>query len=246
MNIKHFIVCTLLITTFLNGTVLIAQSGKKENNDAPVKHGAWEKKDPKGNILYKGHFNNNIPEGEFTYYDSTGKVTAKVIFSEKGTNAYTKMFQRGFKVSEGLYINEKKDGLWKYFNADSIVIAEENYVKGVPHGSWKTYYAKGSLLEELTYLNGKKEGNWIQYFYDGPVKTKATYHNDKLEGLATFYHPNGRVFISGPYKGNLKDGVWMHMNDKGVAEKKETWSMGFMTSEEYYDKKLERMVKEEK
>lgn len=246
MNFKHIIIGFLFATLSLTGSELIAQAGNKGNNSEPPKQGAWEKKDANGNIVYQGFFNNNVPEGEFIYFDSTGRVTAKVIFSEKGTKAYTTMFKRNQKVSEGLFINEKKDGEWKYFNADSIVIAEENYVKGVPHGKWKTYYANGALLEEITYVNGKKEGSWMQYFYDGPVKTKATYHNDKLEGLATFFHPNGRVFISGPYKGNLKDGVWMHMNDKGVAEKKETWSAGFMTSEEYFDKKLERMVKEEK
>jgi hypothetical protein len=38
----------------------------------------------------------------------------------------------------------------------------------------------------------------------------------------------------------------MHLNDKGVAEKKEVWSNGFLVVEEYYDKVRERMVKEEK
>ncbi|WP_296296405.1 hypothetical protein [Lentimicrobium sp.] len=52
--------------------------------------------------------------------------------------------------------------------------------------------------------------------------------------------------VSGPYKNNFKDGVWMHLNEKGVAEKKEIWSNGFLQAEEYYDKKLERSVKEEK
>ena len=102
------------------------------------------------------------------------------------------------------------------------------------------------MLEEVNYRNGIKEGPWKQYYYDGPLKLSATYKNGKLEGLATFFYPNGRVMVSGPYVNNLKDGVWMHIDDKGVAEKREVWSAGFLSLEEYYDKKIEKMVKEEK
>jgi len=210
------------------------------------KQGPWEKKDAKGNLLYNGTFKDNKPVGEFKYYDSTGKVKAITEFSENGTKAYSRLFERGYKISEGLYVNEKKEGTWKYFNPDSVVIAEEKYVNGIPDGVWKTFYANGSLYEEITYVKGLKEGPWIQYFYDGPVKTKAVYKSGLLQGLATFYHPNGRVFISGPYVNNLKDGIWMHMNDKGIAVKREVWSSGFLTAEEYYDKAAERLMKEEK
>ncbi len=210
------------------------------------KQGIWEKKDKVGRLVYKGSFKDNLPEGTFTYYDTTGKVKAITEFSQNGSNAYTKMFDKGFKESEGLFVNEKKQGVWKYYNHDSIVIAEENYKNGVPDGVWKTFYANGQLLDEIPYVNGVKEGTWTQYFYDGRLKTKATYVNGLLEGLATFYHPNGRVFISGPYLHNLKDGTWIHLNDKGETEKKEIWKSGTLAAEEYYDKKLEKMAKEEK
>ncbi len=223
----------------------LSQESSKTDSQGK-KQGAWEKKDEKGHIIYKGFFTDNIPQGKFTYFDTTGKVRAITEFSQNGTNAYTIMFEKGFKASEGLFISEKKHGVWKYFNQDSVVIAEENYENGVPQGIWKTYYGNGQLLEEMPYVNGVKEGTWMQYFYDGKLKTKATYKNGLLEGLATFYHPNGRVFISGPYIHNLKDGTWMHLNDKGLTEKKEIWKSGYLVAEEYYDKKIEKMAKEEK
>ncbi|HLO92652.1 MAG: toxin-antitoxin system YwqK family antitoxin [Chloroflexota bacterium] len=235
----------LLILTVSLITSVVAQNTNTTDSKG-LKQGVWEKKDAKGNLVYQGVFENNKPVGKFTYYDSTGKVKAITTFSENGTKAYTIIFEKGFKVSEGNYINEKKDGVWKYYNNDSIVIAEENYVNGVPNGVWKTFYANGAIYEEMPYVNGIKEGTWMQYFYDGPIKTKATYKNGLLEGLATFYYPNGRVFISGPYIRNLKDGVWMHLNDKGIAEKREIWQAGFLVAEEYYDKEKERMLKEEK
>lgn len=222
------------------------QNNINQTNGNSNKHGLWEKKDTLGNLLYTGTFNNNVPEGKFTYFDTTGKVRAITQFSDKGTKAYTKLFNSGKLQSEGLYVNEKKHGEWKFYNTDSIVIAEEVYVNGTPSGTWKTYYANGALLEEVAYENGEKHGSWKQYFYDGLLKTQGTYKNGKLEGLASFYHPNGRVFISGPYVNNLKDGIWMHLNDTGVAEKREIWSKGYLVSEEFFNKDLERMLKEEK
>lgn len=210
------------------------------------KQGAWVKKDEKGKLIYSGTFSDNKPTGEFIYYDSLGSVKAKSIFTDNGTKAYTTVFSQGHIVSEGQYVNEKKHGVWKYYNHDSIVIAEETYEAGVAHGIWKVYYSNGALLEEMPYKQGLREGTWQQYFIDGPLKTKATYIKDKLEGLATFFHPNGRVFISGPYKDNFKDGIWMHLDDKGVAVKKEVWQMGYLTAEEFYDKAAEKMMKEEK
>jgi antitoxin component YwqK of YwqJK toxin-antitoxin module len=210
------------------------------------KQGFWKKINAEGRLQYEGQFINNIPTGTFTYYDSLGNVKAITKFSDNGKVANTQLFQKGIKLSEGEYLNERKNGLWNYYNENSVLVAQESYVNGVPDGTWKIYYYEGSLLEEVPYVMGIKEGEWKQYFMDGAVKTKATYKNGKLEGLATFFHPNGRVFISGPYINNLKNGTWMHFSDKGVTEKREEWVNGYLKKEEYFDKSIERMVKEEK
>lgn len=246
MNFKYIRFFSFLTTLLFVAFVVKAQQEPNQTDSRGYKQGLWQKRDVNGILIYSGSFKDNLPEGEFIYYDSLGKVKAKTTFTENGTIAFTRFFEKGFKVSEGRYLNEKKHGLWKYFNQDSVVISEEHYGYGIPIGTWHTYYANGTLLEEITYINGVKEGPWLQYFYDGPIKTKATYINGKLEGLATFYHPNGSIFISGLYKNNLKDGVWMHLNKEGVAEKREIWSNGFLVAEEYYDKALEKMMKEEK
>lgn len=248
MNQKYypFFLSLILITSIsLNGTI---QAQSLNQLDAKgMKQGEWRKTDANGRLIYEGHFKNNKPTGTFTYYDSTANVKAISQFSELGTKAHATTFNRyGKKSSEGNYINEKREGLWQFYNDDEVLIAEEFYENGIASGTWKNYYRNGALLEETNYKNGKKEGSWKQFFDDGPLKLTATYENGKLKGLATFFHPNGRVKISGPYKNNFKDGVWMYMNDKGVAEKKEIWSDGILVAEEYYDKALERMVKEEK
>ncbi len=248
MNRKYFpVFLSLFLITSIGLTKAIQAQTLNQVDAKGMKQGEWRKTDANGHLIYEGNFKDNIPTGTFTYYDSTAKVKAISEFSDNGTKACATTFnQFGKKSSEGTYLSEKREGLWKFYNDDEILIAEEFYENGIPAGTWKTYYMNGALLEEINYKNGKKEGSWKQFFDDGPLKLSATYTNGKLEGLATFSHPNGRVKISGPYKNNFKDGVWMYMNDKGVAEKKEIWSDGILVAEEYYDKALERMMKEEK
>lgn len=239
--------CTITFLMLPGAATYGQGSDINQTDNNGLKQGKWKKTDAAGRMVYEGFFVDNQPAGLFTYYDTTAKIRATSEFSEKGTKAYTIAYNRlGKKSSEGLYLNEKREGTWKYYNDEDFLVSEEYYENGVPVGTWKNYYQNGNLLEEINYKNGLKHGPWKQYFFDGPLKLSAAYDNGKLEGLATFFHPNGRVKISGPYKNNFKDGVWMHLNDKGVAEKKEIWSGGFLMAEEYYDKALERMVKEEK
>jgi antitoxin component YwqK of YwqJK toxin-antitoxin module len=244
--------CFILLLTIFTGINSFAQTldGSSEINrvdDKGKKQGPWRKADKEGRLVYQGAFLDDKPAGQFIYYDSTGSVKAQTEFTENGTKAYAISFYRsGSRMSEGLYVNEKREGSWKFYNEEGVLISEELYKNGIAEGIWKTYYANKAILEEISYHNGVKDGPWKQYFFDGPVKLNATYKNGKLEGLATFYHANGRVMVSGPYVNNFKDGVWMHIDDKGVAEKREVWSGGFLSVEEYYDKAIEKMVKEEK
>lgn len=246
MNTRYVSRLLFMAIFFMFSSLLNAQEQKNVTDANGLKQGVWEKKNEAGKLVYTGAFKDGKPEGEFVYYDSTGKIKAKSVYTENGTNAFTVIYRNDKKASEGLYINEKKQGIWKFYNNDQVLLAEEVYENGVPEGIWKTYYANGAILEEMPYKNGVKEGNWKQYFYDGPIKTNGTYIKGKLEGLTTFYYPDGKIFISGPYVNNLKDGVWMHLDEKGVAEKREIWKSGFLVAEEFYNKEQERMIKEEK
>ncbi|KAF0195314.1 MAG: hypothetical protein FD166_3030 [Bacteroidetes bacterium] len=249
-TMKNIAILFSVFIIFLGNTYAQSTDGIAVTNKTDAqgrKQGIWKKSDKEGRLLYSGSFTDDKPTGHFIYYDTTGAVKAESEFSENGTKSMTTAFYRnGVKMSEGLYVNEKREGTWKFYNEEGVLISEENYRNGQAEGTWKTFYANNAILEEINYHSGIKEGIWKQYFYDGPVKLNALYKAGKLEGLATFYHSNGRVMVSGPYVNNLKDGVWMHLNDKGVAEKREIWSAGFLVAEEYYDKAMEKMAKEEK
>ncbi len=208
------------------------------------KQGEWRKTDAKGNIIYTGSFKDNIPQGLFKYYYEDGKVRSELTYSADGKMAIAlNFYPTGKKMAEGIYIETKKDGLWKYYNDLEILSAEETYQKGSPNGVWKTYYDDGKLLEERPYKSGTKDGVCKQYFMDGKLKSEVNFINGKNEGFAKFYFTDGKPLLTGQFKNDLKTGLWISYKENGEKESEIEYVDGTISKEIYYDKALEQELK---
>jgi antitoxin component YwqK of YwqJK toxin-antitoxin module len=229
----------VLLTFFL----LVAWFSVMSQNTTDAKgrkQGNWSKSDENGNLIYNGTFKDNIPQGTFTYYYPNGKVRSILEYSTNGKSAKAVNYHpNGKKMAEGLYVETKKDGMWKYFNDLEIISAEENYKTGVPEGVWKTYYDQGQLLEEVSYLAGKKEGKSTQYFMEGKPKAESNYHNNLLNGSIVYWSLDGKELLTGTYHNDLKDGLWTIFKPDGTKECETLYSEGTVMNETYFDKKRE-------
>lgn len=136
------------------------------------------------------------------------------IASVRGEPAYT---------WEGSYKNDRKEGIWKKYNANGDVIAEETFKNGVLDGLCKYYYpdgkpsATGNMLavelegqvdtvavvdpvsgeETLTEVvrkgNSVKHGEWRVYDEDGSM-VRETYERGELSTSA----PGSRTRTAAP------------------------------------------------
>ncbi len=173
-----------------------AQETLNQMDDNGRKTGIWKGYHADGSLRYEGRFANDRPQGVFSYYDEAGRIKATNRFDPAGRKAYHQAFDStGFKLAEGVYLNQKKDSIWTYYSPqDSAVIARETYQNDIKHGLSVTYYPQnGQPAEELHYENGKLNGPWIKYFEDGTLMTQGFYEHNKLHGPYTTYHPNGRI-----------------------------------------------------
>jgi len=175
------------------------------------KQGYWTKVDSAGRKIYDGHFKDNIPSGTFTYYYPEGDIKAVSVFSEDGKSAKTTTYFRGGKKNaEGVFLNEKREGLWRFFSEfDEALVSEEFYIEGKKNGVAKTFFPGKGVLEVITWKNGIREGLWEQYFDDGTIKLRCSYKNDMKEGPITVYYPNGQKFNTGEYLNGYPDGTWL-------------------------------------
>ena len=178
------------------------------------KQGKWSQNHDNGQLRYEGSFVDDNPSGIFLYYTERGVLKANLEFFNEGESASARLYHANGKVQAvGLYQNELKEQLWKYYDKKEKLIREENYKIGKLEGQTTLYYPDGNVLEKSTYVADKKDGKSLQYYRNGQLKLSANYKADKLEGSYTLYNSAGVKKYSGKYLNDIKDGIWKYYKD---------------------------------
>ncbi|HBG69307.1 MAG TPA: hypothetical protein DHV29_09200 [Bacteroidales bacterium] len=201
-----------------------------------LKQGYW-KKYSGDTLKYEGRFEHGVPVGKFVYYYFDGKVKSESIYSDNGKNSSTIMFfPEGAKLSEGKFINQKREGIWITYDGYDAVISEVEYKNGQKWGLSKRFYQTGELLETVQFINGWMDGQYLQYFPDSILKIKGTYANTKRNGTWAFYHGNGTVYMSGQYVDGIRQGDWVINDEAGKIIVRENIKDGKVVSREVFQK----------
>ena len=167
------------------------------------KQGKWSQNHDNGQLRYEGSFEDDNPTGIFLYYTELGVLKANLEYFNYGKSA----------SAVGLYQNELKEQLWKYYDDKEKLIREENYKNGKLEGQTTLYYTDGNVLEKINYVADKKNGKCVQYYRNGQLKLSANYKDDKLDGSYTLYNSAGVKKYSGKYLNDIKDGIWKYYKD---------------------------------
>lgn len=203
-NKKIFILALCLFLPLL----MMAQDRINVKDKNGKKQGVWKKYD-QGKLLYEGQFKDDVPYGTFKYYHINGKLKSVTEFVQGVHKVKTVIYhENGHKASEGAYIDQQKDGEWRYYSERDTLIKIENYKEGQRDGVWKTYSTSGVLLEECNYLNNKRDGIFKSYYLNGKVSLEENYVAGKSNGKSTSYYPNGNVSMTGDYHNGWRDGEW--------------------------------------
>jgi hypothetical protein len=83
-----------------------------------------------------------------------------------------------FLVSEGLYHNNLKDSIWKYYAFNNILLLEGAYAVGKKIGVWKAYNKRQQVQVEYDYTAGK-----LLFFK--PSLTDSTRQYNVINGVDT-------------------------------------------------------------
>lgn len=200
-----------------------------------LKQGTWEKKfdNEDKTIRYRGQFENDKPVGTFFYYYETGEKSSEVTYQGKdGVNSEAKFFHlNGAVLGEGIYVSQKKEGEWKYYDDQTVLSSIENYLDGKLTGITKVYFLNGALAAEIPYENGLKSGPFVEYFSDGSVRMKGTYQDNTYTGDYIQYFSDGKVMIKGQYRAAVKDGLWIYYADDGRIKAQQVYQKGKLLKE---------------
>ncbi len=212
-TLKITVIIIMAFTTIMNAQLVNQETGTGE------KEGKWVKYFGNNKIKYEGQFHLNKPYGKFTYYYKDGNVKSINEFSNNGTIAdNTTYYAKGNVMAEGKFVNQKKDGVWKYYldEKSNPLASSETYIDGVLNGESVTYYPDSGNISEIVYFKGgKKNGELLKYFPDGTLMTKSYYKDGMPDGDFIHYHMNGKVQIIGSYLNGLEVGEWKYYDKDG-------------------------------
>jgi len=216
MNIKIFTIISLLAVS----VIAECQSGTGINKTDELgrKQGQWIKKYPHGIIQYEGEFRDDHPVGEFKRYYENNKLQSVLVYSSDGNEADATIYHpNGFIASKGNYINQLKEGKWKFFSAsaEGYLINEEEYRENLRNGPSLKFYSDSTVAERLNYVNDKREGEWFQYYNNGKVFLMSFFSGDMLNGKFEVWFENGTIQFSGFYKNNRREGIWYIYDREG-------------------------------
>jgi antitoxin component YwqK of YwqJK toxin-antitoxin module len=227
-NFNIFFSCIFLIIFIPNLTY--SQEDLNQQDDSGKKFGAWEGRYPNGNLRYKGRFHDNQPVGTFQYFYEDGSKRATNEFSKSGHKAINKSFSKsGILIAEGIYLDQKKDSVWRiYSDADGVLLSEETYKNDHLEGVTIVYYPGTSQkAEETYYIGGIKNGTSKKFFENGQMMSVTNFRDDQPEGMFTFFYESGLVQLEGNYKNGFKFGKWVSYDEQG----------NLLSEEEYKEQK---------
>lgn len=183
-----------ILCFFLLGNLSLNAQEHNRVDDKGRKQGVWMGFYPDGQKRYEGRFKDDKCQGTFTYYDEKGHLKATNTFDKSGTKALNKTYApNGTIIATGYYINQKKEGEWRFFTEDGKLNTVEEYKNGLAQGPSKTYYETGILMSERQYENDVMEGPAKNYYPSGALKEEGQFHNDKKSGLWKTYNEDGDV-----------------------------------------------------
>ena len=236
---------------FLFCFLLIGFSQVNKTDAKGNKQGVWKKYYPNTQVLqYEGQFLNNQPMGEFRYYYPSGKVKA-VLQHEKNTKktAAWFYFENEQLMSEGNYLDMKKDAVWINYSPEGYIISKESYLNDKLNGVRLSYYLEGQeedapkILNAAVYKDSLLDGTFTAYFSNGKVMLTGKYSSGEKIEIWSSYHPNGNLSSTKRYKQGKLHGWILSYDQDGTQISKILFNLGEKLSGEALDKYLENCTK---
>ncbi len=236
----------LIIFVLTINSMLFAQINQTDSKGR--KQGIWQKTYPKSDVLqYKGQFRDDKPLGTFEYYYPSGQFKAIIEHHPDGRHARaTYYFENKMLMTEGFYLDQKKDSTWVNYNEDGLVLGVESFKMDKLNGKKVIYYLEGQVeteklnpLSVANYKNDTLHGEYREFFSTGKLKQMGKYENGKIVGEWKEYYPNGSILKVSKFKDDRLHG-WATSYSK---DGEEIGKILYQNGEKLTGKELESFLK---
>lgn len=197
-----------------------------------MRQGKWIKYyDNSTSIQFEGEFLDDRPIGIFTYYKKDGSVSAKMQHLSKISARIQFYHSNGAVMSDGFYLNEKKDSTWYNYTKNGVLSSIETFKNDLLEGPSVTFYISEFyenpiVMRRSFFRNGVIHGDFIEYFPSGKIKFQGKYVNAEPVGTWKEFDNNGKLKKDYKYKNGEIHGWLLYYNDKGEVISKSLFKQG--------------------
>lgn len=154
---------------------------------------------PDSTLKFRGLYRDSLPVGVHRFYDSIGNIAKSFTYDNWGT-----------LISEGIVDeNGKKQGEFNLFYPNGNIQASGKFVNNLRQGKWKFYDELGTVIQAGIYKDNKYHGPWKWLYSDGSTRRYEEYSNGVEHGKVKEYDSVGNHIVVGTYKSGLKEDDWM-------------------------------------
>lgn len=186
-----------------------------------------------GNLWQKGNFNNNLKEGLWKYYDSSGKLSYEVEYKDGKEHGSYKKYRRGILWDNTHYENGVKSGPYFTYKKQrdtskgELFYEEGTYCQGKECSTIKRYYVdpaslnKAKLMEEFNIYPDSSQFEAIKYYQNGRVESITSSDKETPRMECIYFWPNGQIKFDVNYdNGSFPDTIrTYHANGQLEFEK---------------------------
>jgi len=196
---------------FRNGTLI----GEGIFTDSGHKQGNWKEYFNDGKIKAIGSYTDNLREGLWKYYYKNGQLEeiGKYVAGVPDSN-WIWYHKNGKILRKEVFYNGLADGMLTEYDNDENIVTQGDYIEGKKEGHW--IYIVGDAKEEGEYSENMRNGLWKIYYGDGSLMFEGKFIDDNPNGEHIWYWQNGKIKNRGSYVMGRKKGDWKKYDESGI------------------------------
>ncbi len=175
------------------------------------------------------NYTRGIPNGEFIFYNESGKKYLKAALIREG-NIYVGKIFIGYDDKEKIELNGKFKLTFDWITDPEVRIGDrspEVFARDV----FQQFCIDGEIENDILFhgviKNGVKSGKWLEKYDDGQqLKYERNYTNGVKDGFWAEYTQDGNVLCKGNYINGVKSGYWEEKDDDFYRSEKGTYLNG--------------------
>ena len=183
--------------------------------------------DEKGNRTAEGAIRNGLPEGDWQFYSSDGRLSAETrMQAGKMTGPQILFNPDGRQRAFNTLVDGRRQGPATLFHPDGSVSDNLNYLGDQLDGPAQGWWPDGTPRYTATWKAGKLDGPSLEYFASGAKRSEAFYAGGKKDGPVRTWNEKGELLMEEPWKNDQLDGLVRELYPDGKPKAETTFRAG--------------------